>query len=97
MEEFRDWWINGHAPEVVDKQGAMLQRYIINIRHENDNFPGMPEAPFDWDGMAEEWFSSAEAAYAAFSLPSALEMRADVLQHVDSISRCIMNEHHIIE
>ena len=97
MEEFRHWWINEHAPQVVDKQGSMLRRYIVNIRHDNDDLPGLPEVLFDWDGIAEEWFSSTEAAHAAFSLPSALETRADVMQHVDKISRCIVDEHHIIE
>jgi hypothetical protein len=36
-------------------------------------------------------------AQEAFTLPSATEMRDDVMAHVEKISRLIVAEHHIIE
>ena len=97
MDEFRHWWLNEHAPKVVEKQGSMIKRYIVNIRNDVDDLPGAPRESFNWDGMAEEWFKNEEAAYKAFTLPSASETRDDVMAHVDAISRFIVNEHNIIE
>ncbi len=60
MDEFRHWWLNEHAQKVLEQQGPMLERYIINIRNEIDGLPGAPQASFNWDGMAEEWFRAEE-------------------------------------
>ena len=97
MDEFRRWWLEGHAPVIAAKQGAMLTRYIVNIRTENDDLPAAAGTPCEWDGMAEEWFESEEAARTALSLPSAPETRADVMAHVSSMSRLIVTEHLIID
>lgn len=97
MDEFRRWWLEGHAPMVVEKQGGMLTRYVVNIRADTDNLPGAPSTSFEWDGMAEEWFENEEEAHQAFTLPSASETRADVMAHVSKISRFIVTEHNIID
>ena len=97
MDEFRRWWLDSHAPMVVEKQGRMLSRYIVNIKTDTDDLPGAPNTSFEWDGMAEEWFESEEAAHQAFTLPSASNTRADVMAHVSTISRVIVTEHHIID
>ena len=44
MDEFRHWWLNEHAQKVLEQQGPMLERYIINIRNEIDGLPGAPQA-----------------------------------------------------
>ncbi len=97
MDEFRHWWLNEHAQKVLDQQGPMLERYIINIRNDIDDLPGAPQTSFNWDGMAEEWFKNEEAARQAFTLPSASETRDDVIAHTSEISRFIVTEHHIID
>jgi uncharacterized protein (TIGR02118 family) len=97
MEEFRRWWLDGHAPVIKAKQGAMLHRYIVNIRSERDDLPAATGTPCEWDGMAEEWFESEEAARKALSLPSAPATRADVMAHVSQMSRMIVTEHPIID
>ncbi len=53
MDEFRRWWLGEHALAVVEKQGSMLTRYIVNIRTDTDDLPGTANTPFEWDGMAE--------------------------------------------
>ena len=95
-DEFRSWWLERHAPMIVAKQGSMIARYVINLR-EKDMLPGGTGTPFDWDGMAEEWFDSEEEARRAFSLPSAPETRADVMAHVSAMSRLIVSEHGILD
>jgi uncharacterized protein (TIGR02118 family) len=97
MDEFRRWWLDGHAPVIAARQGALIARYVVNVRSEPDTLPGATGTPFDWDGMAEEWFESEEAARQAFSLPSAPETRADVMAHVSAMSRLIVTEHCVLD
>lgn len=97
MDEFRRWWLEGHAPVIAQKQGAMLRRYIVNIRTERDDLPAAAGTPCEWDGMAEEWFESEALARRALSLPSAPETRADVMAHVSRMARMIVTEHPIID
>lgn len=97
LEEFGKWWLEGHAPTIAGKQGAMIARYVVNIRTGSDDLPGATGTPCDWDGMAEEWFESMDDARRAFSLPSAPETRADVMAHVSAMSRLIVNEHCILD
>jgi uncharacterized protein (TIGR02118 family) len=94
MEEFRRWWLEGHAPMITARQGHLISRYVVNIRAEDD-LPGNAATAFDWDGMAEEWFESMDDARRAFSLPSAPETRADVMAHVSAMSRLVVSEHPI--
>lgn len=96
MEQFRRWWLEGHAPMITARQGHLIARYIVNIRSDDD-LPGNTATPCEWDGMAEEWFESMEHARQAFSLPSAPETRADVMAHVSAMSRLVMTEHTIHE
>ena len=97
MDEFRRWWLSEHALKVVEKQGSMLTRYIVNIRTDTDVLPGAANTPFEWDGMAEEWFESEEAAGQAFTLPSASDTRNDVMTHVSKLSRLVVTEHCILD
>ncbi len=97
MDEFSRWWLEDHAPLIKTKQAAMLHRYIVNIRTERDDLPAAAGTPCEWDGMAEEWFETEEAAREALSLPSAPDTRADVMAHVRSMARLIVTEHPIID
>lgn len=97
MEQFRRWWLDGHAPLIKAKQGAMLTRYVVNIRSECDDLPAAAGTPCKWDGMAEEWFETEAAARSALSLPSAPDTRADVMAHVSDMARMIVTEHSILD
>jgi len=97
LEDFRRWWLDKHAPVIAQRQGAMLRRYIVNIGTGDDDLPAAAGTPCEWDGFAEEWFETTEAARIALSLPSAPAIRADVMAHVRKMSRLIVSEHTIID
>ena len=97
MEEFRRWWLDGHAPMIREKLGDLLHRYIVDIRTDHDDLPAAAGSPCEWDGIAEEWFESEEIARRALSLPSAPETRADVMAHVSRMARMVVTEHPIVD
>jgi uncharacterized protein (TIGR02118 family) len=97
LDEFHDWWLNSHAPLIAQKQGRMIARYVVNVRAGRDDLPAGTGTPFDWDGMAEEWFASEADARRAFSLPAAPETRADVMAHVSAMSRLIVSEYVVLD
>ena len=39
MEEFRRWWLDGHAPMIREKLGDLLRRSIVDIRTDPDDLP----------------------------------------------------------
>ena len=91
--EFADWWLNRHAPYIVQRQGRFLAHYSVNIRTEDSLLPAGTGRETDWDGVAEEVFHSLEDARQALSLPSAPEGREDVLRQVSRFERIIVQEH----
>jgi uncharacterized protein (TIGR02118 family) len=97
LEEFRRWWLEGHAPVIAAKQGRMLVRYVVNVGTGIDSLPAAAGTPCEWHGFAEEWFESEAAAREALSLPSAPETRADVMAHVRRMSRLVVTEHTILD
>jgi uncharacterized protein (TIGR02118 family) len=67
-DEFVTYWLGPHAEIAKEMPGA--RAYIVNVARD-------PEAA-GWDGFAEVWFDSVEAAEAAFaSEPFASRIRAD--------------------
>ena len=67
-EEFVTYWLGPHAEIAKEMPGALA--YVVNIARD-------PEEA-GWDGFAEVWFESLEAAEAAFaSEPFASRIRAD--------------------
>lgn len=96
LEEFSAWWLQKHAPFIVNKQGHYLKRYIVNIRVALDTLPAATGTECEWDGMAEEWFENEEEASKALTLPTAPEGRADVLRHVSKFQRLIVTENHFV-
>src|SRR3954451_23205340 len=67
-DEFVAYWLGPHAEIVKEMPGALA--YVVNVARE-------PEL-VGWDGFAEVWFESIEAAEAAFaSEPFASRIRAD--------------------
>jgi uncharacterized protein (TIGR02118 family) len=96
LEEFSKWWLEKHAPMIVNKQGRFLKRYIVNIRIAQDNLPAATGAECEWDGLAEEWFENEDEARAALTLPTAAEGREDVLRHVSGFQRLIVTENQFV-
>ncbi len=96
MEEFRQWWLEGHAPMIAARQGHLISRYVVNVSLADD-LPGGTGVEAGWDGVAEEWFVTMEEARQAFSLPSAPETRADVMAHVSAMARLVVSEDCILD
>ena len=67
-DEFVAYWLGPHADIAREMPGAL--GYVVNVAQD-------PEEA-GWDGFAEVWFESREAAEAAFaSEPFASRIRAD--------------------
>jgi len=67
-DEFVAYWLGPHADIAKEMPGAL--GYVVNVARD-------PESA-GWDGFAEVWFESIEAAEAAFaSEPFASRIRAD--------------------
>lgn len=83
-EDFRHWWIDEHAP---------LARTLPGVRRIRFNMLD-DDAPFD--GIAELWFDSAEAADAAYATDIGKAVAADSLAHVASRVRMLADEREIL-
>lgn len=83
-EDFRRWWLQEHAPLARTLPG--VRRIRFNVLDEG--------APFD--GIAELWFDSAEAADAAYATDIGKAVAADSLAHVASRVRMLADEHEIL-
>ncbi|GLZ46355.1 hypothetical protein Acsp06_25400 [Actinomycetospora sp. NBRC 106375] len=84
FDEFKTWWFDVHVPRV--KKWPGLTRYHINIAVSEDE---------EFDGVAEIWFSSEEAARNVFSTPEGRAAR-DAL--ADDVARAVVfvAEEHVI-
>jgi uncharacterized protein (TIGR02118 family) len=85
---FFDWWLNHHAPLVVNVPG--LKRYCISFDI---------EAPQDgvFDGVAELWFDDAEAVAAGFAAEAGQTARADGAEHTSCIERLHVEEYPFLD
>jgi hypothetical protein len=93
LDEFRDWWLNRHAPMILDAQRPHLMKYVVNVRWEEDFLPGKPTGELDWDGCAEQWFASESDFLAVYGKTAPSATRADLLQHVSRHARLVVREH----
>ena len=76
VDEFRRYWHETHRPLLERLPG--LRCLVLN-----DVLPGPDGAPTLCDGIAEDWFDSAEAMQAAFASPEAQAISADVANFLD--------------
>jgi uncharacterized protein (TIGR02118 family) len=83
-EDFRRWWIDEHAPLARTLPG--VRRIRFNVLDE--------DAPFD--GIAELWFDSPEAADAAYATDIGKSVAADSMAHVASRVRMLADEQEIL-
>jgi len=96
LAQFRDWWLTRHAPEIAADQKPFLKRYIVKVRREDDGelAAGRPKDDSPWDGMAEQWFDTAEdynAVYGRSDRPT----RADTLANTSRFERLVVDEFEI--
>jgi uncharacterized protein (TIGR02118 family) len=75
-EEFRRYWHEQHQPLPVRLPG--LRRLVLN-----DVLPAPDGSPVPCDGIAEDWFESAEAMQAAFVSPEGQAVFADAANFLD--------------
>lgn len=95
LHEFRRWWIERHAPDIVADQQPYLKRYTIDARVDDDAaFAGKPASECPWDGIAEQWFDSIED-YNAVYLRDDRPTRADTLAHTSRFERLVVFEYDI--
>lgn len=83
-EDFRRWWLQEHAPLARTLPG--VRRIRFNVLDEG--------APFD--GIAELWFDSTEAADAAYATEIGKAVAADSIAHVASRVRMLADEHEVL-
>lgn len=83
-EEFVHWWLEEHTPLARSLPG--VERIRFNVLD--------TDAPFD--GIAELWFASAEAADAAYSSDIGKAVTADSLAHVKSRVRMLADEREVL-
>lgn len=82
--DFRRWWIEEHAPLARTLPGVRKIRF--NVLDDG--------APFD--GIAELWFDSSEAADAAYATEIGKAVAADSVAHVASRVRMLADEQEIL-
>lgn len=83
-DDFRRWWIDEHAPLARTLPG--VRRIRFNVLDD--------DAPFD--GIAELWFDSAQAADAAYATDIGKAVAADSIAHVASRVRMLADEQEIL-
>jgi hypothetical protein len=93
LQEFRDWWIQHHAQDILDDQQPYLKNYKIDIRVDDDSaLSGRPAGEeFDWDGIAEQYFDSVEDYNAVYGR-SDRKTRADTEANTKAFQRFVVSE-----
>lgn len=95
LEEFRKWWLEEHAPDIIADQKPYLKRYVVDIRvDDTSDFAGRPAGDFPWDGIAEQWFETVDdynAVYARKDRPT----RADTLEHTSAFQLMVVEDHEL--
>lgn len=88
-EEFRDYWVNTHAP--LARQIPGMRGYRINVA---DNPGDMTPAPYD--GSAEIWFDDRPAMEAGLSSPENDVAGGDVVNFADDLAFMICEDEAIV-
>jgi uncharacterized protein (TIGR02118 family) len=107
LEEFQRIWLTEHAPLVRKHSETLGIRRYVQVHSAptpfNDALRASREAPEGYDGVAELWWDSLDAAAAAASTPegaaAAAELLADERRFIDHANSplWIAEEHPIIE
>lgn len=93
LDEFRQWWISEHAPEILDDQEPYLKGYKIDIRVDDDSkYLGKTDEDFNWDGIAEQYFDTIEDYNAVYGRKDR-KTRSDTLSYTKEFQRFVVSEH----
>ena len=97
LEEFRDWWLNHHAQDIMADQSPHLKGYKIDIRVEDDRaYAGSPSSQsFDWDGVAEQYFETLEDYNAVYGRTDR-KTRADTQANTKAFQRFVVTEYQLL-
>ncbi|GBC74728.1 hypothetical protein HRbin06_00035 [archaeon HR06] len=87
-EEFKDYWLNKHAP--LAKRMPKLRKYVISIVENSEG-----EEP-GYQGIAELWFDSLEDMRIAFNSPEGKKAVEDVKNFCRKVTTVTLEEHVII-
>ena len=92
LAEFRKWWLEQHAPDIIADQTPHVKRYVVDIRvDDTSEFAGKPAGEFPWDGIAEQWFETVEdynAVYGKKDRPT----RQDTLDHTSDFALMVVED-----
>ncbi len=92
LPEFRKWWLESHAPDVIADQTPHLIKYVVDIRVDDESgLAGKPASEPEWDGIAEQWFDTEDdynAVYGRADRPA----RADVLANTSAFQRLVVQQ-----
>jgi uncharacterized protein (TIGR02118 family) len=90
-EEFQQWWVKVHGPEVMERQGKYLRKYVYRLprSHAGIDDDSSKQA---WDGVAEQWFDDALAFEASLAEPVSDEIVDDIRRHMGVVERFIFEE-----
>ena len=91
LDEFRTWWVERHAHDIRADQAPHLDRYVVNVRENEDTLTGKPSEEPEWDGVAEQWFAD-DAAFDAVYSRQDRPTRADTLAHTSRFQRLVVRE-----
>ena len=93
LAEFREWWLDRHAPQIRLTQAPYLKTFRVSVRVDDDSAFASPPAaePFPWDGYAEQFFDTLEDFNAVFS-NNERPTRAEVIAHTSAIQRMVVEE-----
>ncbi|WP_421724189.1 EthD family reductase [Bauldia sp.] len=90
IEQFRDYWIDIHAP--LARQIPGMRGYRINVGSD----PG-ELTPAPYDGSAEIWFDDRQTMDAGLSSPQGDIAGAETSNFADSIVFLVCEEHVVID
>ena len=89
VEEFRDYWLNGHGP--IAKKLPGIQRYVQNVTTDASYADGPPR----WDGISQIWLDDLDALNTMRASPEyAEDAMNDAAQFLDigSLSMFVASE-----
>lgn len=85
-EEFREWWLNQHAPLARTLPG--LRKAVFNVVTNDD---------VNYDGVSELWFDTREDFDAAYASDIGKSVAGDSLKNVSGRERLLIDEHVIVD
>lgn len=94
IDEFHDWWVNKHAPDICRDQSPHLLKYIIDTAVQDvSTLPGNAGGKdLEWDGVGIQYFECENAYRAVYSRQNR-PTTAETMSKIKSIRRLIVKEH----